>query len=505
MANKKKAFERGRTVRIGRRKSNEISCEINPHISRDDHVRIIREMNGTARFEDLKNSVGVYVNGVRARTKTLEMFDEIYFMGLSIIYLGDCLAIRQLNMSTVLPDAPAPARKQEKKDERKIFVSSPRIVRSLDERIVEIDAPPSLSQQEPLPMLLQIGPSATMGIMMMGSLGVSIYSALTGTGGTAALVSSGIMLAGMLATSLIWPSMMRRYQNKKAEEQKRTSKASYRRYLAEKEQLVMSLRDETVRILNENLLPDPKMLCGFMKSDRAEVRLWERTAEDADFLDVRLGKGERPFQVDIRIPRTGFRIVEDELYRLPEEFRDKYEVLPDVPMAINLRKNPSVGLIGNYIDVQHVIDEIILNLSALHSYEEVKIVILSSPDKVGRYEKYQDIPHIWSTDRKIRYFASRPDEIHILLTYFEELFAERQHEKEERFQEKSALPHFVFVVTDPGILEGESVGRFLQDPKQGTGLSAVFAYGEFSDLPKSCGCIIQADDRHSGFYIKNEN
>ena len=99
-------------VFIGRLPSNDISYTLSNYISREKHAAIRIDSHGNAFLEDLKRSIGIYVNGRQTHSQQLHLFDEIFLMGLSMVYLGDGIAIRRLDVSCSLPpmtSAPAKA------------------------------------------------------------------------------------------------------------------------------------------------------------------------------------------------------------------------------------------------------------------------------------------------------------------------------------------------------------------------------------------------------------
>ena len=128
------------------------------------------------RIEDLKRSIGIYVNGRLVHSQQLKPFDEVFIMGLSLIYMGDFIAVRNLKTESTLSLMTSFAVKMPINDaaEKKYFVSTPRILKSLDSDVIEIDAPPIPFTVDKTPAILTLGPSITMSMVMLASLGVSI-------------------------------------------------------------------------------------------------------------------------------------------------------------------------------------------------------------------------------------------------------------------------------------------------------------------------------------------
>lgn len=57
----------------------------------------------------------------------------------------------------------------------------------------------------------------------------------------------------------------------------------------------------------------------------------------------------------------------------------------------------------------------------------------------------------------------------------------------------------------PALIEREALLRYLNDPQNDAGITTLFAYGDITELPRSCKTIVQSDTSRTGFYIRNEN
>lgn len=489
-------------VFIGRTPSNDISFDFTDFISREKHAAIRVDGKGQAFIEDLKRSVGVYVNGRLTYSQQLKHFDEIFIMGLSIIYLGDYIAVRNLKMESTLSLMTALEAKEpvEHIGEKKYFVVGPRILKSLDHDEIEIEAPPSPFVPDSTPIVLTLGPSITMSMAMLASMGVSIAGAISG-GQTATILVSATMAVSMLAGSIMWPSLLRNYQKKRMLEEEVRRKQRYSSYIAEIEKELSMKKERAVRLLNDSLCPSPHILYSMLDNEKNKIRLWERSYEDDDFLDVRIGLGERPFDVKIKIPKQGFRLYDDELSELSTGLLKKYSNLENVPLTLNIYNNRAIGVIGDWGNIYSVIDEMILNIISLHACDEVKLVLLSSVKQAQDFEIYKNVPHIWSNDKKVRFFATNTDEVHHVFGVIDEKLKEREDEKGRGV----FLPHYVIIVMEPGLVEKEAMFRYMNDSENKVGITTIFAYGDITMLPKSCKTIIQSDSNRTGYYIKNEN
>lgn len=500
---KKYALSKDTNIFIGRTPLNDISYDFSDFVSREKHAAIRIDSNGNAFIEDLKRSIGIYVNGRLVHSQQLKPFDEVFIMGLSLIYMGDFIAVRNLKTESTLSLMTSFAVKMPINDaaEKKYFVSTPRILKSLDSDVIEIDAPPSPFTVDKTPAILTLGPSITMSMVMLASLGVSITNAISG-GQMSTIIASGTMAVGLLLGSLMWPSLLRSYQKRRTLADESHRKSRYLSYISDIEKSLISKRERTVRLLNDSLCPSPEILCSMLDNESNRLRLWERSHEDADFLAIRMGLGSRPFEVQLKIPKQGFQLHEDELRNLPVELSKKYGTLNNVPLTLDIFTNHTIGIIGSQKNIRTILNEVILNIISLHSYDEVKLVLITSPKQVYNFDDFKNVPHIWSNDKKVRFFATNPDEVHYIFNIIDEMIKERE---ESQDRGGTPIPHYVVIVTEPNLIEKEALLRYMNDSENQVGITTLFAYGDITKLPKSCKTIIQSDDTRTGYYIKNKN
>lgn len=503
---KKYAVHHGQIVFVGRTPINDIAVSFSDYISREKHFAIRIDEDGDAFVEDLKRgAVGIYVNGRRTNSKQLKLFDEIYAMGISIVYGGDFIAVRNLCLQSTLRPANGLSLKAVVSNAapKDYFASTPRVVKSLDSDEVEIDAPPNPITPDKTPLALVIGPSFTMAVVMLASVGISVSNAIQG-GNLGSLIASSMMAVGMLLGSLMWPMLLRNYQKQNAAIEEANRQTRYQEYINRIDKQLSTKYDRAVHLLNDSITPSPEALCSLLDTESKKLHLWERSILDDDFLSVRLGLGSRPFDVKIKVPRTGFQLNDDNLRALPGELAEKYHLLTDVPLTLDLCDYSTVGVIGDHVNVQKIVDEIVLNLIALHSFDEVKLVIVTSPAYLREFLSFKNLPHIWSNDKQVRYFATTTEEVHFVFNAIDDIVKDRE-ETSSRDRDTIPKPYFVFVINEPSLVEHESLLRYLYSPQNTVGITAIFSYESITELPRACKVIIQSDETKAGYYVRNEN
>ena len=207
-------MDTGRTVSIGRLEENDIAYSINGFISRRQHVVLKKDKDSNILIDVRSDACGVYKNGIRVTKTVLSPGDELYIMGLSIYNMGGRLFIKDITDRCSLTEicervtfSEVPVK------EGTLFVRSPRIIKSLDTEAFEIDSPPDKKEEKQMPVIFTMGPSLTMSMAMLVSLGVNIANLASG-GSATTIYTSGAMEFSMLLGTVLWPTLTKRYKAK---------------------------------------------------------------------------------------------------------------------------------------------------------------------------------------------------------------------------------------------------------------------------------------------------
>ena len=502
LALSKYKLEKNNNIFIGRLPENDISFDINNSVSRK-HAAIRFDEAGKVYIEDLSRKTGVFVNGQKVNSHELKFGDIVYIMGLKLVYFGDYLALSKVTNSTSLRPYTLFSFSQPKQvvEEEKTFVRSPRIVKTLEKGEFEIDQPPARQGDQDIPLIFTIGPSLTMGIAMLVSLFFLIGNARSGT----SMISSLIMAVSMLIGAIVWPLAMNKYQKRKRNKEENYRVKRYSEYIFEQKAILDEKKHRNVTILSDIMFPKPDVVMSYVEDGEKKRRLWEKTIHDGDFLEVRLGTGEREFDVKIRTSKKGFVLHQDPLADEPEKLAEAYRVLKEVPITISLKEQKTIGLVGKKSRILNNMQCMALNLAGQHSYEEVKMVFVYNKLEQQAINWVKELPHVWSNDRSMRYTATNKEEVHQLFVGIDEVLKEREEQlREGTKSDVMPLPKFVFFIVDEDLVENEPLMRYITDPNNPVDVSSVFVYGDISKLPKDCSAIINNDRDRSGIYYKNK-
>ncbi len=490
-------------ITIGKAEDNLI-CVNSLGLVSAHHARLLRRGERWV-LEDISRN-GTYVGRERITGQRPLAFGEcVNIFGAKLVYLGGMLAVsgrragvhihRSLLAQT--PQLPPPPQlSAPRPGKERYFRRSPRNLPRVCEDTVEIEGPPALRVGEKRPLLLIIGPSFTMAIPMLLGCMLAIYGR-GGVGGGAYLYTGLVTAVTSALLGVMWALINLRYNRKREEAEKNLRFEGYSQYLIHMADVLRDKQAQNAAVLRE-AYPSAEECAGYTPAD---PRLWNRNPRHADFLFVRLGTGDVPFQVNIQVQERRFSLLSDALAEQPEQLREQYALLREVPVGVSLLERPMVGLVGR--DFEGALDLarlLTVQLAASHCYTEVKLAFLGRSWACQGPEGWafaRWLPHCWSEDRKLRLFAQTGQECREVLYELSRVFRERA---EERRSDAAALPHYVLFLDSAALLENEPAAKYILDPRPEYGLTTVLLSQRVEDLPNACEYIIQEDDSYSGCY-----
>ncbi len=490
-------------VTIGKAEQNVI-CVNSLGLVSAHHARLLRRGESWV-LEDASTN-GTYIGLERVSSGRVLRFGEcINIFGVKIVFLGSMLAVSsrrpgvRIHREYLRPVRPAlprpPAAGREKKTH--YFRRSPRNLPRVCEELLEIEAPPALRAREKRPLLLTIGPSFTMAIPMLLGCMLAIYGR-GGSGGGVYMYTGLVTAVTSALLGVVWALLNLRYAARREREEKELRFEAYSQYLIRITDYLKEKQEYNAAVLRDAY--PPAQACAAY--DREEVRLWNRNPSHPDFLYVRVGQGDLPFQMDIRVQAQRFSLVSDPMAQRPETLKEQYRILRDVPVGVDLREHRLVGLVGRDLRGSFALARmLIVQLAATHCYTEVKLAFVGSrgggPDLEG-WAFARWLPHVWSEDRKLRFFARTREEGREVLYALSKLLRARAEERQE--DGAAPLPHYVLFLDDPALLENEPAAQYILNPRPEYGLTTVLLAQRYEDLPNECTYMIQDDGACSAVY-----
>lgn len=452
---------------------------------------------------------GTFVNGKAVRgTVSVIPGDLIYIMGLKIVIGNGFLAINnpdgkvELNSMSLAKLVMATPKLIEDEEvsspETVYFYRSPRFKRDIETAHFQIDPPPNDQVGDEMPFIMTVGPSITMGMASVVTGGFTIANALS-TGNYKAAIPSIAMSGSMLLGTMLWPVINKQYEKKRKHKREALRQEKYAVYLEKMEEAIHKEELQQREILKENsLIPQECM----ERIENAQRNLWERGVGQNDFLEFRLGLGSVPLQAEIAYSQRRFTLDDDNLQEKMYQLCESPKILENVPISISLKEHTVTGIIGQRPAVTAFIKGMVLQLSVLYGYDEVKCVFLYDKEEESTFAFTQWLPHVWDDERRIRLIATDNTELKEVSGYLVHEI-ENRLAKNEREAEEAAPYYVIFAFSKELALRAEMLKQ-IYSAKSQLNISVVACFDELQNLPKECSTVVELTGNSGKLYDKND-
>lgn len=508
---KKYTMPTHKKIRIGRGEGCDIQYK-NKYVS-SQHAELTIEGNQIT-VTSLSQSNATYLNDQAISHAALKPGDVIQIIGLKIIITNDFIAMNNpdklvvVNQNTFTRYSKQLLQSKAEDDDfdvddeehaYRLFYKSPKFKKGIQLKEIRIDTPPAPNNREETPLLLAMGPSFTMGIAAIATATFTLQYTLNNNGNMRFVYSAIIMAVSMLIGTILFPILMRRHERKKKNKFNQKRMQKYEQYLASVQQEITEESIVQSSILHQNHF-SVEECANHIQSESSDV--WHVTKDSPDFLRVRLGKGERPLQATIKFPDKRFSLEDDDLQEKLFEFKDEQKMLTNVPITMSLLEDRVTGIVGDEQQAKALANSMIVQLSALHGYDEMQMVFLYDKKEQAKWNFVKWLPHAWSTDEKVRFVATDSVEVKELFSALEQEYSKRLDLPSEVIQEQ--LPHMVFFSLDPKLTKKANLLTRIAKEKRNLGYSIVFIEKELVNLPKDCTKVLQLEDSKIRVFDKKD-
>lgn len=481
------------TLKFGREDDNDIVIKY-PFIS--GHHFLLKCESGNVRVEDLDSLNGIYLNGHKVKIAKMKNGDtlttycftmklingELHFEG-----IGDKLTIKDVSghgFANLTQHV-------EGQISQLIYRRSPRMQEELpNEDVVLANAPSKGQKYEKGRGIFSslIGSSAMIGASM-----------LTGVASPALLAARAASLVSPI-TSVATSSGANKKRKKTAEQYEILRREKYGAYIDDQKARIESVAQIQRNILSQEN-PSPREWIDVVYN--LKRNLWERIPTDRDFLDVRIGMGYEDLCVSVksRNDTNGFQMESDEVRELSEQIIEETRIVDNVPARISLKKNSSIGVIGNRRKVVQLVKNMMISLTASHCYEEVRIVGIFDKDEQHIWEPAKWLPHIWDENQQFRNLSFDKQNAHIICDRISEILKQRKRNLRENTGNQSLgqTPHYILFFGSKEMVEQEDIMRELFGNSEELGITSVFLFNEVYMLPNDCKMIVDVNDGPSAY------
>lgn len=494
-------------INIGRTDDNQIVYG-NRFVSAH-HACLVWE-NDQWTITDTQSSNGVFVNENRVTTKQLTSGDVICILGLKIVVGHGFFALNNPDeLVHVSSGAAAPLKHQDvqlrsrydiESAETITFTPSPAMHKKIKHAEVRVDAPPNAQKVEETPIALLLGPALTMGMtaIVMALVGISNY--YNGTATLASVLPTLVMSFSMLCGTLLWPPLTRRHEKKKKIRLEEQRQQKYEEYLTQVRGTLFRIGEDQKSILLDSY---PSLSQCIQAVSTQSSPLWERGRDSDSFLALRMGIGEVPVDASIRFPERRFSLEDDALQNMVYRLTQERPMIDNAPIICSLDSHAVIGITGTRNEAESYLANLILQLAALHSYEDVKIVFLIGDLVSENWQKFRLLPHTWDSESHTRYWASSESDGKSLSSVLEKIFSERM-ERQSSSDATTKFPHYVLVAPNLKFAGQINIFKQVLSSNGQLGASCIVLATEATSLPRECSMVVQLNGQDiSLFDVKN--
>lgn len=377
------------------------------------------------------------------------------------------------------------------------FSKAPRIRRIIKTKEIDLSPPPRKEGENEMPLLLTVGPMLTMGLVSGMMLLNTLSRVSTGQASFVQALPAIVSSVAMLASTILWPTLTRMFNKVIKARRKRELIHKYTKYLNKKREELEAEQKLQKEILFENLLPVSECL-NIIQTARA--RFWDRRIDQNDFLQVRVGIGDELLDAKVNYPKEGFTIDEDDLKREADLMVKEYKYIHEVPIGYSLFENRITAIMGENEKCHNMLNNIILQLLTFYSYEDIKLVIITTPSNEGKLAYTRYLKHTFSNDLQIRFFSSTVEGAKNLCDF---LYMELQNRIQTSEGDSRLFKPYYLIITDNySQIRRHHFAKTLTEMDANVGFSLLILEKQLSKLPSKCANFINLDT-NSSTILKN--
>ena len=366
------------------------------------------------------------------------------------------------------------------------FYKKPRIVPVINTLNLKIDAPPARQEEKESPFLLTIGPMATMSMTSMVMGYQSLSNVMNGTVTLKQATPSLIICGAMFASIFVWPLFTRWYEKFERANKERKRQKKYRKYIDAKKEEIEINKHSQEEALNMYYQDTTKAADIILHKSPA---LWQKRKDDLDFLTVNVGTGNYPMKININYPEEGFSLEEDNLKKMLSELGSTPKILENVAIPYSFKVNYISGVYG-LSNLHNLIRRLIIQILAFHSYDDLKIVILTDEEREHEWSFLKLAPHLFTDDKTMRFFATNNDEYKEVCYYLNKVFENKKSDNQDVSENEKANQSYLIITDSLKKVREYDIVKNILNNKKYCGFSLLILEQKMTNLPDQCTSFI---------------
>lgn len=445
---------------------------------------------GKCAIYDNGSKYGVFVNGVKVgKSSQLHDYDFFSIVGFSFYYKAGKIYTSSASEMKINGLTSRPVEVHSTHFKYPKFNRNTRVQYVIPEDNLEIQQAVQKPSKPKKNLIMSLVPSIVMLAMTVVLRGIIV-------GGGSFVIYSAVSMGLGIAMSIV--SFVKENNDYKKENQERID--TYNKYIEEKKAAIEEARSNELRIRNliyESLENSIKEVDSFGR------RLFEKTQDDKDFLQVYLGRGRVESANQIVYNKQEFVDLEDPLATIPADLAEKYKYIENAPIISDFNASCGVGVVGPKAVLEQLLKNMTLDISIRHFYNEVKIVYILSDDYTSKMQWIRWLQNVDNRKIGVKNIVCDEESKNIIL---EDMYITLSARESAATVNKDIVfpEHYVVFVTDASSISTHPVSKYIKN-SAAYGFTFVFLEEYEEMLPQGCTEIVRIQDTQSGLVLKTEN
>lgn len=456
---------------------------------------ILKNQNGVISLSDNGCRYGVNVNGERiSAERVINNYDFFSIVGFSFFYKDGFLytssdsKIQIQGLRETIIDRNSTVFEYPK------FNRNTRIQYDVTEEPVEIQQPtqkPSLNKKSILMTLIPALVMLCMTIVLRGILG---------GGGMFVIYSAVSMTMGVIMSIITYVQDKKNFRL-----EVETRDKSYRQYVKEKEELILRSRQNELRVLN--------IIYESLDNSIAEVesfgrRLFEKTSNDKDFLQIYLGTGTVESANQVKFNKQEFIDTEDPISQFPEQISYKYKYIENAPIISDFNASCGIGIVGEARLLEQMLKNISLDIAIRHFFKDVKFFYILDGEFVNDFRWVRWLRNVENDQLDVRNIVCDEESKKVLLEYIYSILSARETALNQAEAGEGNIKAFddqyVVFITNAESISTHPISKYIANAVK-YGFTFVFLEEHEEEIPLGCTEIIRLNDASTGQVLKAIN
>lgn len=368
------------------------------------------------------------------------------------------------------------------------YTRSPRLIKKVPVDEIEIKKPPESSKMKKGSLLQLIVPPLVM-------LCITVFVSIFMKRGLYVIVS----LASTVMTTIF--SIIRYFNERQdCREKNRIRDEKYTAYLLNKRKELNAAREAEKEALSYNY--PPLHVLEKMVSDYSS-RIYERSAEDGDFLTLSVGRMRDKVSFPIRMSYDELKLDKDDLEEKARRISEKFAYIDDKPVIIDLKK-AHLGIVGEKENIHEQLKLLVAQMTFFQSYHDLELIVIHNKQYDEDFKWMNWYPHLKIQALNMSGNINSEKMRDQILGSVLQILKDRKLKIEENDKKSRFLPHFVFIIDEPKLIMDHSIMEYLNGSGNELGFSIIYTTHLRANLPENIGTILELDDSKTGTLLLNE-